>query len=1615
MDVLTNIKNKRPSYMLVKLLFCISLCFVLFFHASGVQAQSNQKSLYIADYESLFGKQFKDYNDSHISSSSVNTQEKQKIKDELKEIISHLNQVDKKINKVRQGVSNQEKTEYIRLRSERKNTFLKFNKLNRALARLNDTKGYERNRLIDLLVYKNTIENTSWVDSESASLLYHSDNSSLNIESVISSPDVFSGTVYYDAHGSILNIGNHSAQELAKIFANKLTVSSTANYIEKLKKIVFMSCDLSQEYLSSFRHYLHIELNNHFNDLPQDIEIYGAKYTIGLTPAFSNEGSSIVPKYGLLNIGHKYIDIQNFDDAALAGAVNHVTLRGKHLSAAQLESTRKTAQEQSMYLNKVYAEKVPEAIGYELYVNGFRLINYPTAKGKPVSLRTRYLNALGDAQNTEIFFNTSLNLSAEKRSKAEEIALQREMTFTQISKTANEYAASHTLSGSLFIDSPPYSNSNLEATYRKRLAETLDANGIIAGNLEWVDRSIITASASPPVKISGLKRKLAQVLPSERGATESIALSHDHALLMKHIHSNTPAGSVVLEESVTSTVVNGQLEVSYETQASAGVKETRYVTIDTEQLASHTLINRGLAIHGGIIGFAQAINALENGDTIDGTILLAQSTHGLMSLSGYDKRIASAASRALGQSLKPAVQVAMGTLVKQANTSLIEAGRALRVTAESASTMLEAVPILGTAFGIYNVYEDLQRHDTQGNIDAALDATILALALDPALEPVAISLTLLRLGFDDYYTDIKNELDKSGSSTQDKLVAVTKGFAEGTADVYKDYTLLGQIVKSIEASHELDEKAVQQQVFLESLKNYNNYYQNTNNKINFLNGSVQDVGAIDFTLGEPNAAGTGLSPSKFTYTQLGHSETVNVNTNANTIILGIGESIKEIQYHKESAKFLFFIPIHSRTVMTPPAGDVSTRHGRYTGNSANNQFIAVQDDLRNQRFNFTASEYHYELNGGGGDDLFVLGPQKSFVNGGAGQDTYILTPNSSSVTVNNCVAVGNPKTDFLQLPLKAKQLGSTKFNNDLIIYTEDNTDFLTADMKYLKERMLGNSSSSNPAQPVSVDITIKNWFDLSQKGCRHLHLRTSDNAEIAIQEDGTFNVVSVKVDLTESAGWMDFSEDPAWQYVKSIVGAALDSDVTANNNDNILSSSVLADMGLPASRYTDRWVGLGGSDLYLLRRDKNYTIDNHDPQKALDAIIIPQRFEDITVSQLGDDIQLTSGDFALTMEKWLLNEDYQHALFVSKDQVIFTLDTSQNEVTREVISMNYFAEKGDRATAGAKVIRLSGLYQDAVTAYGSGFDSNEIHGNWKDNYLVGGDKRNTIYGYMGDDTLMGGTHCDTIYGGDGDDLIHSIDGVAKDSGGCHEIIDAGPGDDTVITGGTHIGIPEFHGGPGFDKLVFTGNVATQTGVTVDLTRHIWGWYNGENLNYQAASYQVNGATTTNIIRHFEAFIGTPYNDIFRGRDTVDIAQPANMFKGNAGDDSFYSGKGDDYMEGGNGKDTYYISAGASRSTGTKIIYNYANDSELDILDLSSYDSTSIQCDITGIDYTISITGIANLSIVLKDWFMDKRLQHLNIQAKDKKLILMGYRDVTSPLPIPGLPIPICGIDAPITR
>ena len=204
------------------------------------------------------------------------------------------------------------------------------------------------------------------------------------------------------------------------------------------------------------------------------------------------------------------------------------------------------------------------------------------------------------------------------------------------------------------------------------------------------------------------------------------------------------------------------------------------------------------------------------------------------------------------------------------------------------------------------------------------------------------------------------------------------------------------------------------------------------------------------------------------------------------------------------------------------------------------------------------------------------------------------------------------------------------------------------------------------------------------------------------------------------------------------------------------------------------------------------------------------------------------------------------------------------------------------------------------------------------------EETNTVTYHVGTDADESGR------GGDGVDVMDMAGGddVVGSSGGSHNILLGGSGDDILVSTGTNDVVL---GGSGADMIYARGGDSIIRGGTGNDT--IYGGNAADKLDIllgDEGDDQVKGDKGTDII------YGGEGDDILDGGEGVDLVV------GGAGDDEIEGGGGNDYIIGGEGDDTLTGDAGAdlfifSDGDGDDTITDF--DTANDVIDLTSFDSS----------------------------------------------------------------------------
>lgn len=693
---------------------------------------------------------------------------------------------------------------------------------------------------------------------------------------------------------------------------------------------------------------------------------------------------------------------------------------------------------------------------------------------------------------------------------------------------------------------------------------------------------------------------------------------------------------------------------------------------------AYAKINKGLAVHGLIFSFFGVMNYFSKGDNVRGTLTLSQSVHTLGGLTGINEVATKVGRHLLSRAAK---NVAKGLNLEKGLERF--STKVERYMEKGVGKLLGAIPIVGLAFDVYFVEQDIEElanlnlNDAEDVkllplriIDLSVDISTTVLNLigtfcpeaEVITEPLIIYLSIIRMAIDDFYIDIMGEMEKvnwkSPWAGLQFLGALEKGVLEGAADF-----LTGGLRRQMESyrkQENYDKK------LRKNLANPDSYYKivgersGSGETIDFTEGKLSSFGGyINFRLLENNRALLeigDISGSKHKTIR----KTLKVDSNLKNIVLGVGES-RGFTYKHEMAKLFFVIPVKSYNLICGANLHEKSVYGTYYGNSKNNKFYAVQKQKPTTKksgkdkgcnfgdlsLKFVTGNYHYNLYGRGGSDTFYLGPELSKVTGGDGNDLYIIQSDGGKTIIDNFAQ--DAKRDIIIINVNYSEIHCHHTNEDL-------------DITYSKTH----------------HIRIKNWFANIAMGnyYRHVSFRSKDGIifipeKVSISKTGFFvKCVAVVLDLSSAdAPQAIFLTDLRFKQVKQVSGSNYTDNIVGNDVNNILDGG----------RGKDYLSGGRNEDTYIIRANEGCDVINNDADdyfNTTDILVFDVPFDNINITINRNDLSVFDGinqpRSCFSIENWALGYRYRHILFTSSDHVVFNVSISKmGSVTKVPIILDY--------------------------------------------------------------------------------------------------------------------------------------------------------------------------------------------------------------------------------------------------------------------------------------------------------------------------------------------------------
>jgi Ca2+-binding RTX toxin-like protein len=272
-----------------------------------------------------------------------------------------------------------------------------------------------------------------------------------------------------------------------------------------------------------------------------------------------------------------------------------------------------------------------------------------------------------------------------------------------------------------------------------------------------------------------------------------------------------------------------------------------------------------------------------------------------------------------------------------------------------------------------------------------------------------------------------------------------------------------------------------------------------------------------------------------------------------------------------------------------------------------------------------------------------------------------------------------------------------------------------------------------------------------------------------------------------------------------------------------------------------------------------------------------------------------------------------------------------------ILSYAQLASSGLGISGGLGSDTLSGTAQDDRMYGGAGLDTmygldgaDTLLGEDGADRLEGGADNDVLLGGVGDDILLGGTGDDRVVGGTGFDILFGEEGAdTLDGSGGDDSLEGGEGNDTLIggsgndqlSGGGGNDIYRFNLGDGLDVL-FDSGVGTETdtvafgGGIISSSVALSSQFGQIVVKVGSGSDGIQSGSSSDVfgsqtIEQFQFADGTSitYADLVARGFEIDGTAFDDFLSGTNVVDRFRGGWGNDWMEGGEGNDSYFFNLG----------------------------------------------------------------------------------------------------------
>jgi Ca2+-binding RTX toxin-like protein len=475
----------------------------------------------------------------------------------------------------------------------------------------------------------------------------------------------------------------------------------------------------------------------------------------------------------------------------------------------------------------------------------------------------------------------------------------------------------------------------------------------------------------------------------------------------------------------------------------------------------------------------------------------------------------------------------------------------------------------------------------------------------------------------------------------------------------------------------------------------------------------------------------------------------------------------------------------------------------------------------------------------------------------------------------------------------------------------------------------------------------------------------------------------------------------------------------SENNDKLIGNSGANKFN--GSRGDDYLEGGKGQDYYVMQKgDGDDTINNYADDQLVDVLFLDANRDEISIEEgnevnFPEHLTISTPHFTVRLQSWFESELYRHLVVFSADYYVLELAATERcretksclAVTRLDASNSQHGiyvnlTKTEFETANQTPDK-SGLLDSATQNLKAPTEAptstkflqklNGIQGSQYDDTLVGTSENNNIVGNKGNDYMEGGGGSDlyTINKGDGfGDIInnfaedHSIDYLTLEADLADLNISVQGPHLTVSTNDLRVTLQNWFLDQDYQHLLivtndfFTARLSvsalcikddscieatgfdasnSKKAVYIDLAKPLGA------VSKRNTIFITPGALKANLLSNTDSVIGSDYDDTLICNSKNNMISP---------------GPGNDYLEGGEGSDYYFISYPAV--TTFKQINNLASDEAPDYVLLRDIKFKDVTLDKSENDLVLKLGQL--LTVTVLEWFSGKRFQHVEFKTSD---------------------------------